>query len=90
MLQLIMRNDRKQVKNSAKVGVSKVIILSASGGCAPVVSRGKTPGQVVRCEADSIMTFETPTLALFFTCFLSFLVINCDTKTVANRYYNAS
>ena len=29
-------------------------------------------------EADDILTFETPTLALFFTCFLSFLVFNCD------------
>ena len=41
-------------------------------------------------EADDIMTFETPTLALFFTVFLSFFVINCDIKTVVNRYYNAS
>ena len=31
-------------------------------------------------EADDIMTSETPTLALFFTCYLSFLVINCDIK----------
>ena len=41
-------------------------------------------------EADDIMMFETPTLALFFTVFLSFFVINCDIKTGANRYYNAS
>ena len=47
--------------------------------------RGRNPP-----EADDIMTFETPTVALFFTCFLSFLVINCDIKTVANRYYNES
>ena len=37
----------------------------------PVGSRGK---------ADDIMTFETLTLAVFFTVFLSFFVINCDIK----------
>ena len=56
-------------------------------------SRGKASVEKVRGkapEADDIMMFETPTLALFFTVFLSFFVINCDIKTVANRYYNAS
>ena len=51
-------------------------------GAKPLV-RGRPP------EADDIMMFETPTLALFLTVFLSFFVINCDIKTVANRYYNA-
>ena len=53
-----------------------------SGAVPPVGSRGKAPGQMVRGrsppEADDILTFETPTFALFFTCFLSFLVFNCD------------
>ena len=68
--------------------------LCPSGGCASSEIQGQSPwlGGQGRSppEADDIMTFETPTLALFFTCFLSFLVINCDIKTVANRYYNAS
>ena len=64
-------------------------------GCAPSGVQGQSPwsggqGGEAPLEADDIMTFETPTLALFFTVFLSFFVINCDIKTVANRYYNAS
>src|SRR5208282_1119348 len=46
MLQLNTRNDRKQVKNSAKVGVSNVKISSASEGLRPPdsLTRGFAPG----------------------------------------------
>jgi hypothetical protein len=44
-INLITRNDIKQVKNSAKVGVSNVIISSASEGAKPpdILTRGFAP-----------------------------------------------
>ena len=65
-----------------------------SEGCAPSVVQGQSPwsgGQGAKPpEVENIMTVETPTFPLYFTCFLSFLAINCDIKIVGNRYYNAS
>jgi hypothetical protein len=51
-------------------------------GAVPQCGPGAKPlvwGQGAKpTEADEILTFETPTLALFLTCFLSFLAFNCD------------
>jgi hypothetical protein len=56
MSQLITRNDRKQVKNSAKVGVSDVIISSASGGLRP--PDPPTRGFVPRPQWDAADAFS--------------------------------
>ena len=61
----------RDVSEASKWGPGAKPLVGGSGGRSPP-------------EADDIMTLETPTLALFFTVFLSFFVINCDIKTVAN------
>ena len=65
MSQLNTRNDRKQVKNSAKVGVSNVKISSASGGFAPL-TRGFAPGPHLDASDASPAIFGHPGTKYFY------------------------
>ena len=65
MSQLNTRNDRKQAKNSAKVGVSNVKISSASGGFAPdPLTRGFASGPHLDASYASPAIFGQPVTSI--------------------------